>query len=59
MFNIAEERMSSYNADGKTVAALVVYSPDGKCLAVARHRRFETRRAWEARATAAAEAAFS
>jgi len=54
MFTITEERMSSYNADGKTVKALVAYSADGKCLAVARARKFETRQQWEARLTESA-----
>lgn len=49
MFTIIEERMSSYNADGKTVAALAAYSATGECLAIARARRFESRQAWEAR----------
>jgi len=49
MFQIVEEKIISYNADGKTVKALVAYSPSGKCLAVARARRFETRQQWEVR----------
>jgi len=49
MFHIVEETMSSYNADGKKVKALVAYSPSGECLAVARARKFETRQQWEAR----------
>lgn len=56
MFTITQERMNSYNADGKTVPALVAYSATGECLAVARARRFESRQDWEARLIEAAQA---
>lgn len=56
MFTVVEERMSSYNADGKTVPALVAYSATGECLAVARSRRFESRQQWESRLIEAAQA---
>lgn len=52
MFNITEERMSSYNADRKTVPALVARDDYGKVVAVARFRKFESREDWERRVTA-------
>jgi hypothetical protein len=42
-YTITSEKMPSYNADGKTIAALVATcSTTGRVLAVCRKRPFET-----------------
>lgn len=51
MFDYTEVRVSSYNADGKTVAALEVFDcVSGKTVSFCRRRPFESRAAWVERA---------
>lgn len=50
LYTITEEKMSSYNADGKTVRALVATCKfTNKVISVCRQRAFESKDAWNAR----------
>jgi hypothetical protein len=55
-FVVTKTRVSSYQADGKTVPALQVKTFDGKFLASVRRRPFESVADWEARAIEDAKA---
>ena len=53
LYTISEEKMSSYNADGKTVRALVATCKfTNKVIAVCRKRAFETNEVWNDRLVA-------
>ena len=50
LYTITEETMSSYNADGKTVKALVATCKfTNKAIAICRQRKFENKQDWTAR----------